>query len=69
MARNSRTSTNRSCYRKPRLGIFTKKILMQPRVVRMLHSMLASRVLLHIRAVAGDNAVLSDGLVDLNKLT
>ena len=42
---------------------------MQPRVERTLHSMLSSRVLLNIRAVVGDDAVKSDGLAELSKLT
>ena len=62
-------STNYSCYRKRRIKNFTKKILMQPRVERTLHSMLSSRVLLNIRAVVGDDAVKSDGLAELSKLT
>jgi hypothetical protein len=41
---------------------------MQPRVERMVHSMLTSRVLLHIRAQAGDNPVWSDGLTELNTI-
>jgi len=36
-------------------------IFTQPRVERVLHSMLSSRVLLQIRAQVGDNVVLSDG--------
>ena len=31
--------------------------------------MLTSRVLLHIRAQAGENPVLSDGLADLNAIS
>ena len=42
------------------------KILMQSRVERMVHSMLTSRVLLQIRAQAGDDAAWSDGLTGLN---
>ena len=45
------------------------KILMQPRVERMVHSMLTSRVLLQIRAQAGDNAISSDGLTKLSQFT
>jgi len=40
---------------------------MQPRVERLVHSMLTSRVLLHIRAQAGDNTGW-DGLVKSSKL-
>jgi len=62
-------STNYSCYRKQRIKNLAKKMLMQPRVERTLHSMLSSRVLLNIRAVAGDDAVGSEGLAELSKLT
>ena len=41
---------------------------MEYRVERMAHSILTSRVLLHIRAHAGDNPVWSDGLTDLNTI-
>ena len=34
----------------------------------MLHSMLTSRVLLHIRAQGGDNPVWSDGLTELSTI-
>ena len=66
MARNS---THYFCHRKRRIENFTKKTLMQTRVVRMLHSMLTSRVLLQIRAHAGDNAAWSDGVTELSMLT
>jgi hypothetical protein len=59
-------STNYSCHRKRPIKTFSKKIFMQPRVERMVHSMLTSRVLLQIRAQAGDNAAWSDGLTGLN---
>jgi len=39
---------------------------MQPRVERMVHSMLTSRVLLQIRASTGDNAARSDELTELS---
>ena len=42
---------------------------MQPRVERMVHSMLTSRVILQIRAQVGDNAARSDGMTELSKLT
>jgi hypothetical protein len=32
----------------------------------MVHTILTSRVILHIRAQAGDNPVWSDGLTELN---
>ena len=38
------------------------------RVGRMLHSILTSRVLLHIRAQAEDSPVWSDGLTELNTI-
>ena len=41
---------------------------MELRVERMIHSILASRVLLHIRAHAGNNPAWSDGLTDLNTI-
>ena len=34
----------------------------------MFHAMLASRVVLHIRAQAGDRPVWSDGLTELNTI-
>jgi hypothetical protein len=34
----------------------------------MAHSIFTSRVLLHIRAQAGDNPVWSDGLTELNTI-
>jgi len=34
----------------------------------MAHTILTSRVLLHIRAQAGDNPVWSDGLTELNTI-
>ena len=40
---------------------------MQPRVERMVHSMLTSRVL-HIRASAEDNTAWSDGLTELSTI-
>ncbi|KIM35953.1 hypothetical protein M413DRAFT_32088 [Hebeloma cylindrosporum] len=40
------------------------QLLLSP-VERVVHSMLTSRVLLHIRAQAGDNVVWSDGLTEL----
>jgi hypothetical protein len=46
----------------------SKRILTRPRMERMLHSMLTSRVLLHIRAQSGDSCVRSDGLVELNTI-
>ena len=39
---------------------------MQPRVERMVHSMLTSRVLLQIRAQVGNNSARSDGLTELS---
>jgi hypothetical protein len=41
---------------------------MQPRAELMVHSMLASRVILYIRAQAGDGPVWSDGLTELNTI-
>jgi len=41
---------------------------MQHRVERMVHSILTSRVVLHIRAKAGDDPVWSDGLTDLDTI-
>lgn len=61
-------STNYSCYRKWGILNLTKKMLMEP-TERTLHSMLSSRVLLNIRAVAGDNGVRSEGLAELSTLT
>ena len=43
-------------------------MLTQPRAERMVHSTLTSRVLLHIRAQAGDSPVCSDGVTDLNTI-
>jgi len=60
--------TNYSCYRKRQIKNPTKKMLMQFRVERTLHSMLSSRVLLNIRAVVGDDGVRSEGLAELSKL-
>jgi len=37
-------------------------------VERVVHTMLTSRVLLHIRAQAGDDPVWSDGLTELNTI-
>ena len=34
----------------------------------MVHALLTSRVVLHIRAEAGDSPVWSDGLTDLNTI-
>ena len=39
---------------------------MRLRVERVVHSMLTSRVVLHIRAQAGDNVVLLDGSTNLS---
>jgi hypothetical protein len=44
------------------------RILTQPRMERMAHSVLTSRVVLHIRAQAGDNPGRSDGLTELNTI-
>ena len=40
----------------------------QARAERMVHVVLTSRVLLHIRSQAGDNPVWSDGLTELNTI-
>jgi hypothetical protein len=42
---------------------------MQPRMERVVHSMLTSRVLLQIRAQAGDNAAWSDRLTELSTMS
>jgi len=41
---------------------------MRIRVERMVHSMLTNRALLHIRAQAGGNPILSGGLAKLNTI-
>jgi hypothetical protein len=41
---------------------------MLSRPERMVHSMLASRILLRIRVQAGDNPVSSDGLTELDTI-
>jgi hypothetical protein len=43
-------------------------MLTQSRVERVLHSILASRVLLHIRAQAGTNPGWGDGLTELTQI-
>ena len=43
-------------------------MLTQPRVARVFHSMLASRVLLHIRAQAGETPGFADGLTELTQM-
>jgi hypothetical protein len=43
-------------------------MLMRHRVQRMVHSVLTSRVLLHIREQAGENPVWSDGLTELSTI-
>ena len=45
-----------------------KQILTQPRVERMLHSMLTSRVVLHIRAQAKDDPDRAVSLTGLNTI-
>jgi hypothetical protein len=41
---------------------------MRARVERMVHSILTSRVVLHIRAQAEDKPVWSDGLTEMNTI-
>ena len=66
---NRTTSEITNCYWHCKQHILNfKKILTQPRVERVVHTMLTSRVLLHIRAQAGDDPVWSDGLTELNTI-
>lgn len=48
--------------------ISNRQVLTQYRVEQMAHSILKSRVLLHICAQAGDSPVWSDGLMELNTI-
>jgi hypothetical protein len=45
-----------------------KQTLTQPRVERMLHSMLTSRVVLHIREQAAEDSYRSVGLTELDTI-